>query len=567
MFYNVTLNNGTAVIGRGDSVDKPLEHLERLKGAVRLKIEEYNKDDVVKELKDRAIAEIGRARRIWEKVISIFLCGYKTTEQKIKEISFEIINKSFEIELPPIIEEKKDDAIEDVEELLNTEDFKAVNNALKKNRFEQARHLTHSAKIKNPDQVRNFIILKEIDYLICQGIVGYIPELLANISDRAIKKDILNRIERVNAEREYPQIAAFLNAEKSEPLPNAGAKFFDLMDVDKLDEALLDLKGRESNRVVTKIAEYYLEKGKLALARNVIPFLSDNKLKAELYIKLANGFLKVNLMEECLEILSFLPDEIEGIEKKEVVRTVYSKTKNKANVYRILHESPGRDAALLTLVSACASIDNYNDADSFARSIEIAELRDQAFNLIIRRKKSIEKECELIAFAESFVEANFTVPLPSIDAKRLKKVIAELDEKILVIESSEKRYACYDYLASVDHFEFAHAFALKSTHRISLILKYGLYREAEIASRIKKVMPIIPAINEMDDYNLVLKKLQTLKISPDFYNAALTYFKGRLIESYINNKRFEEAMALTATIRFIDTQIAIKAIIDQEKGT
>lgn len=559
MFFNVTLNNDLATVTRGDIQEKPLDHLQRLKKASILNLGGSSKEEVVKELKERAIAEIGLSRRILERVIAIFLYGYKTSVQKVAVLSLEIIHKSYDA---PKVEEKKDYTYEEIESLLQTDEcFKAISNALKKNRFEQARLLTFSPNIKNQEQIRNFIFLKEIDFHFEQRSIVFIPELLTHLSDRELKKEILNKIEKIKAEKQFPQISSFLKAEKTEPSPNAGANFFLLMDDDKLDEALIDLKGRDCNRVVTKIAEYYLEKGKLTHARFVAPFLSDAKLRNDMQLKIAYAYQKANLLEECFEVLNLLPCEIEGEARKEAAKTLYSKTKNSANVYAILHNAPGRDAALLALVSVCISLDNFNEAEGFALSIDSLNIREQALNLISRKKSNLEKQVELISFAEAFVKINLTVPLESIDSKKaLKSVVADLDAKINGLQTLEQKRACYDYLASVDHFELAHAYALKSTHRIALITRYGLYREEEIVPKIKKWLPAIPVMNEEEDYYRVLNALQEGRCNIDFYNSFATYFKGKLIESLIEKGRHGKAHDLAESIRFVDFKAAIKAL-------
>ena len=72
--------------------------------------------------------------------------------------------------------------------------------------------------------------------------------------------------------------------------------------------------------------------------------------------------------------------------------------------------------------------------------------------------------------------------------------------------------------------------------------------------------------SEEEDYFRVLNALQEARCSIDFYNSFSTYFKGKLIESFIEKGRHEKALNLAESIRFVDFKAAIKALLNSQKG-
>lgn len=560
IMYNVTINNNIATISSSDFASNAQQSLKSLEGAERIILGDgLSKNAVVDSFKQKLLSEIKPAQRIWEQFLALFFgcTGYLTTTQKVEKLCSKVLNKSFEVIKEPVLFSE-----ELIEEALDKDEgFKAVAVALKRERFEQARLLVYKVNFKDEKLsiegqklLIKYITLKEVDYLLAKGFFNRIYELIIYIPDKDLRKKILLSVEKANAEQRFPQIRNLFHSDKEVMQANAGARFEELMEAGKLDEAIDDLKGKEPSRIVAKLFDFYLKSDCFEEARALIPFSSNID---EFTLKLGEKLLKADKICECLEIYGLLEDDAEASAKLEMAKTLYSHDMDLGRVLWVLNEAPKRDAALLELVSAALNHDNFIDAHQFINQMASQEVKEAALKKVEVKRQFLEKKASLALFAEDYVNKIFTSALEEIDHK---KVVEDLDLKIKQLDTLEKQYACYDYLAGFDHFELAYAFALKSPRRLALKTDYGLYKEGEFEAKIKRWLPKIPAINDQKDIDKVMQELNQKKMRQGLYDYALIYFKGILIQSYIKNCRFDEARALAKTVRFADFRLGVEKL-------
>lgn len=92
-YYHITLKDGIATIGTAGADDPALDSLKSLWTAAS--VDRNRVDIVAKELKTRALEQIGQLTLFWESIVRLLLScfGYKTTAQKIDKLYDDIIEK------------------------------------------------------------------------------------------------------------------------------------------------------------------------------------------------------------------------------------------------------------------------------------------------------------------------------------------------------------------------------------------------------------------------------------------------------------------------------------------
>ena len=164
---------------------------------------------------------------------------------------------------------------------------------------------------------------------------------------------------------------------------------------------------------------------------------------------------------------------------------------------------------------------------------------------------------------------NFIVlkPLEELDTE--DKVKEEIKRLKKLASTHSDKFGCYAYLATIPHFDIARTFAKKHIQVKSLMRHNGLLRKEELEEAVHFYAPeFVYLVNEAK-YEAALESIHAAcqnKLRKEYYDMAVGYIKGAKIMAAIAGERYEEALEIAETIRFVDVRMSVKALVKERKA-